>query len=431
MFEFLTRLQHQDVIDRHGRWIGWAEDFTFGMEGAYPPLTGIIVRAGYLNRRWIFVPWSQIHRTTHQQQRVFQVRAPLEKLSFSSERPTNISEPTLNRNILDKQVVDTYNRKVVRVNDIHLLTVDGNYRIAHVDIGFRGMLRRIGWEPMVDRLVRLVHPHSRYLTHDQLIAWKYIQPLTINPESGALPLSISQTDLESIPPADLSEIMVELDPHQRAALFKSLDADLQGEILGELDTKLRMELIAEIELSTAIAILDRMPTDEVTDILQGMPRSDREHILGAINSRKAKKISELLSHHQDSAGGLMTTELIDIPAHFTVGEAIERIRGLSGIAEIIHYAYITDDDHHLVGMVTFRILLLEPAERPISEVMDRRPVMVKLEDSAREVAFALDKYNIFAIPVVDDNKVLHGIITVDDILSIAIDAAWGDRHELL
>lgn len=424
MFVFFTALEKFDVIDRHGRWLGWAHDLLINLEGAYPPITGLVVRSGRYRKRYAVVPWAQVHVAMWQSHEVLQLRLAMEAIPMTALVPTP-AEPTIRRHILDHQVVDTYNRKVVRVNDVHLLRVDSSFRIAHVDVGLRGMVRRLGWESVVDRLMHLVHPHARYLTREGFIAWKYIQPLTVHPTAGTIPLTVSHAELDSIPPADLSEILLELDPYQRVALFKSLEQDMQGEILGELEPRFRKELVAELDQHTAVTVLERMPPDEATDVLQALPRRERDHILQAMSPRIVQKLSALMTHHEDSAGGLMTTEFIRLPNSCTVGEAIERIKTLHGVAETLYYAYIVDETGHLQGSVTFRTLLVEPLDRPIREVMRERPEAVRTDENAKAVAFVLEKYNIFAVPVVDDDNVLHGIITVDDILSYVIDEAWG------
>lgn len=429
MFVFFTELIRREVIDRHNRWIGWPHDFVVDFSGAYPPLTGLTVATGHVRKQFAFLPWNQIHITHHQGKEAFQVRLPLESLQFTPAPPKPV-EPSLRRDILDQQVVDTYNRKLVRVNDIHLLRVDSSFRIAHVDVGIRGIVRRLGWEPVIDRLLRFVHPHARYLNREGFIAWKYVQPLVRTP-GGKIPITLSHSEIDTIPPADLGEILQELDAYQRAALFKALDPDMQGEVLAEMAQRFRKELIADLDMKTAVAVLEQMPPDEATDILQDLPRSERTRFLSSLSSRKAQKLSALLTHHEDSAGGLMTTEFIRLPITCTVGEAIEHIRAMTGVAETIYYAYLVDEQQHLEGVVNFRALLVEPLHRPILEVMTPRPTAVEIHDSAKAVAFTLDKYNLFAVPVIDAERILHGIITVDDILSVVIEEAWGEKSGLM
>lgn len=430
MFNFFTQIMNWDVIDKHGRYVGWPFDLTVDFNGAYPPVTGLTVQRGRFKKEYALFPWNQIHIVKNKNEEVLQLRVSLESIKYSTVIP-NIAESTIRRNILDQQVVDTYNRKVVRVNDVHMLRVDSSFRLAHVDVGMRGMVRRLGWESVIDKFLRLFNPHSRYLSREGFIAWKYVQPLAVNPIVGKIPLSVAQSELDNIPPADLSEILEELDILHRTALFKSLDADIQGEILGELDERMRKELIAELDLKTAARVLEIMPADEVTDILQDLPRSERTRFLGSLSSRKAQKLSELLAHHEDSAGGHMTTEFIRLPQSLTVQEAIARIKEQGNVAETVYYAFIVDDERKLQGVVTFRTLLIEPLDAPIAEVMTERPIAVNVNDSAKEVAFVLDKYNLFAVPVVDAENVLQGIITVDDILSLVIEEAWGEKSGLM
>ena len=137
-----------------------------------------------------------------------------------------------------------------------------------------------------------------------------------------------------------------------------------------------------------------------------------------------------MSHHEDSAGGLMTTEMITLQ-DCTVGEAIDQIKAKEEIAETIYSLYIVDEAKHLKGSVHFRTLLVEPPDRKIVDVMNDRPVAVHLNDSAKEVAFILEKYNLFAVPVVDENRVIEGIVTVDDILTLAVEEAWGEKSGLM
>lgn len=430
MFLFFTELHKWDVIDRHGRWIGWPEDLCLDLQGAYPPVTGLVVRSGRVQKRYAVVPWEKVCTAQYEGHTALQIRVSLETLIFAKGRPA-ISEPTVRRNVLDQQVVDIYNRKVVRVNDVHLLQVDSHFRIAHVDVGLRGMMRRLGWERLVDRVMRWVHPHAHYLTREGFIGWKYVQPLTINPAKGTIPIAVSHKDIAAIPPADLSEILEALDPYQRVALFRSLDAPTKAEILGELDERFVKELIAELDTKTAVAVLDVMPADEATDLLQYVSRRDVRRLLEAMGSRRAQKLSELLAHEEDAAGGLMTTEVIRLPIEATVRDAIEQIKTMSGVAETIYYAYVVDTEQRLQGVVDFRTLLVESMEKPLKEIMNPRPIAVQLDDSAKEVAFVLEKYNFVAVPVVDEDNGLRGIITVDDVLSIVIEKAYGDKSGLM
>ena len=423
MFTFFTEVIKQDVVDRHGRWVGRPFDFTAKLDEAYPRLTSLIIKKGFLRRRYYLVAWQDLHHAGGQ----FQLRVPLESL-IKVDTYRNSGDITLRKNILDQQVVDTYNRKVVRVNDLHLLEVDNDLRVAHVDVGARGLVRRMGWEHIIDTVVRLIHRHSRYLTAEKFISWKYVQPLSIQPLTGKIQLNVGQDQLRAIPPPDLSEMLMELDTYQRAALFKTLDPQSQIDILTELDLKWQRDLIDELDPHTTSELLERMPADEATDLLGSMSLRDTDRFLAMLSPKKARELTELLKHEASSAGGLMTKEYISLKGEMKVGEALEHIRKTEvKKAETIHNAFVLDDEARLIGAVSLRRLLIESPDAKISDVMLKKPPVLNVKDGIKEVAAVLAKYNLFAIPVINDEDVLEGIITIDDVLSVVIEEMWGKR----
>lgn len=429
MFLFFTQLIGRMVMDRHGHMVGRVHDLTTQFDGIYPPITGLILTTGVLRRHYAVVPWEHVQSNRYNGRVAFQLKDAADELTWSFDAPP-ATESTIARTILDEQIVDVYNRKVVRVNDVHLLEVESAYRIAHVDVGMRGIVRRLGWQPVVDRAVRLLRPHAVYLTRESLIAWKYVQQLTVHPVKGTIPLALAESELRDIPPADLGEMLVELDPYQRVALFKALEIPVQSQILGELDARFRRELLAELDLQSAVAVLERMPPDEATDTLQDMPRAEVTRLMGAVSVRTAQTLAALLPHHEDSAGGLMTPHCVRVPETATVGEAIALIKAQNEAATF-YYVYVVDPQGRLVGVVSFRELLFTTNEVPIRDCMEERPVTVGVHDSAKSVAFTMDKYNFLAIPVVGDDDTLLGIITVDDTLAYAVATAWGDKSGMM
>lgn len=424
MFTFFTELIKKDVVDRHGRWVGHPYDFAASLGEAYPRLTGLVISKGLFRKSYYVIQWKDLHHTTDG----FQLKLPIESLEV--KRSYLVPDVvTLRKSVLDQQVVDTFNRKVVRVNDLHFLCVDDDLRLAHVDIGVRGLVRRLGLEQVVDWVVRIVHKHSRYLTDDVFISWKYVQPLSIQPSTGRVQLTVEMEKLKEIPPPDISTMLMDIDPYQRAALLKTLDVGTQVDIITELGLKWQKDLIEELDVQSAVALFERMPADEATDLLASLSKRDADRILGMLSPKKARELTELMSHESDSAGGLMTTEYVALKESMTVAEAIEHIRNtaVQKKAETIHNAFVVAEDGKLIGTVSFRKLLFESLESKIGDVMLKKPPVVHVTDSVRETAYALDKYNLFALPAVDDEGHLEGIITVDDVLHVAVEAAWGKR----
>ncbi|PIR17611.1 MAG: hypothetical protein COV46_03500 [Deltaproteobacteria bacterium CG11_big_fil_rev_8_21_14_0_20_49_13] len=427
MFLFFTEIVKKGVVDKNGRWLGRPHDFLVARMGeSYPRLSAIVVSKGHINKKYAVVPWDQVQRTNEQ----FHIKAAFEALEFKADYFEE-SATSLRNNILDQQVVDTFNRKVVRVNDIHFLKVDNDLRIAHVDIGFRGMMRRMGWQIFVDSVVELINPHSTYLTMEGFLSWKFVQPLSIHPDKGTIQLNVSHAQIKSIPPPDLSEMLEELDPYQRAALFKTLDITTQVEIITEMEMKMQKELVRVLDAKSSAALFENMPPDEAADLLGELSRRSADRILTHIGTKKSKKLSTLLSHKSRSAGGLMTTEFITLGDIMTVGDSIEHIKKMETTAETIYYAYVVDSADRLHGTVTFKRLLLEPLDRKVTDIMQTKPPCVHVDDSAKEVAYVLDKYNLMAIPVIDHERVIQGIITIDDVLSLVIAETWGKKTGIL
>lgn len=427
MFTFFTEAIRKGVVDKNGRWIGYPCDFLVSSLGEpYPCVSSLVVSTGWINKKYAVIPWTNVQRLNEQ----FHIKVSFDSLEmkedYFSEAVTSIK-----KHILDQQVVDTYNRKVVRVNDVHFLKVDNFLRIAHVDIGLRGMVRRLGWQKMVDSFVGFLNPHADYLKKEGFLAWKYVQPLSVHPDKGTIQLNVSQAQMKSIPPPDLSEMLKEMDPYQRAALFRTLDVDTQVEIITEMEEKLQKELLHALDGRTSAALFEHMPSDEGADLLGRLVHRDKDRILTHLSSKKAKRLSSLLSHKSKSAGGLMTAEFITLSDKMTVNEAIDHIKKRETSAETIYYAYVTNSENRLEGVITFKHLLIEPLDKKITEIMQINPTCVHVDDSAKEVAYLLDKYNLLAIPVIDHDRVIQGIITIDDVLSLVISETWGKKTGLL
>jgi CBS domain-containing protein/sporulation protein YlmC with PRC-barrel domain len=421
MFVFFSLLLNKKVFDANNRKAGVIYDIAFQLSEQFPRAISLIISDGFLSRKYADITWEYVQGINT----AAKLNVPLEKISFTSTLGTY--EFTLRRDLLDQQVVDTFNRKVIRVNDVHLLRVDRELRVAHVDIGARGLVRRLGWEKTVDTLVRLVAPKAPYLSKEHFIGWKYIQPLAVHPVKGTVRLSVAYKDLAQIPSGDLGEIMVELGSAERAALFKSLDLKTQARILEGVNLDNQEALLEELEAKDAVSVLELLPPDIAADILEKMPVRLVQQLLGLMETTRAKKLSMLLSYSSESAGGLMTTEYISLPHTITVAESISRIKEMTLKTETIHSAYVVDENQKLVGSVTFRDLLIAQPDQAITEVMLRKPISVHVNDTVRSVAFKLDKYNMFVIPVLNEGGVLQGIITIDDILSKMISSAWKRR----
>jgi len=420
MFVYFSYFMDKPVIDSNGAWAGELYDIIVKPSEVYPQSSGLVIRKGYLNRKYAVINWSDIENIISKE---INLKIDGSKLTFR-EKHNNKEELTLRRDILDQQVVDTHNHKVIRVNDIHLLKVDHCLMLAHVDISLRGLVRRLGFEKVVDFSLALFNKNAKYLKTEHLISWKHIQPLSVNPVSMTIKINVPQKQFSNIPAADLGEIFLDLNIQNQIALFKSLDSNTKARIFMNIDFKAQKSLIEELEHKEVAEILNSIPSDEATDFLEKLPRAMAEQFLSLIESKQAKKLSQLLGYSSDSAGGLMTAEYLAFTKDTATESVLKQIKERAFKVEPAQFVYIVDENNHLIGSTNFRRLILANPTEPIQKASFPKTYFVRLNSSVKEVAYLMEKYKYYAIPVVDENHVLQGIITVDDILSQVISIAW-------
>ncbi len=421
MFIYFSQLIDKPIFDKNGEWAGKLYDIIVQPSEVYPQSSHLIIRKSFPNRKYAVIKWTDIQEIDNKD-----IRIRLDKSEIPFEEiHNNKEELTLRRDILDQQVVDVYNHKVIRVNDIHLLFVDHCLMVAHVDISTRGLIRRLRFEKPVDFLVKLFNRNAKYLKQEHLISWKHIQPLSINPVSMTIKIDVAQKNLRNIPAADLGEIFLDLNAKDQMALFKSLDITTKARIFIHIDFKTQKSLIEELTSNEVVEIMNSIPSDEATDFLEKLPADTTHQILSLMENKQSKKLSQLLGYSSDSAGGLMTAEYLAFAKDTTVEAVLKQIKERTFKVEPTQFIYIVDENNQLIGSTNFRHLILANPQDPIQNAaFPRKTYSVHLDSSVKEVAYLMEKYKYYSIPVIDENNILQGIITVDDILSQVIAIAW-------
>jgi len=318
----------------------------------------------------------------------------------------------LREEVIDKQIVDTFGAKVVRVNDLHFLRIDSRLRLVHVDVGFRGLMRRVGWEKGVDQALRLLFSYD---LPNQFISWKYVQIL---PGSDPLKLRVSQKKLSHLHPADLADIIEDLSGRERSAIFHALDTETAAEALEEIEPKIQRELIETISVEKASDIVEEMSPSDAADLLGDLPEEKAEEILEGMEQEKAEDLRGLLVHSDKTAGGLMTTAYLSLPPGVPVEQAISRLRTEAPNLDIIDYIYVVDEEETLLGVVSIRDLLTAHSHLRLSEILPARAVKVRLDEDQKEVVEAFAKYGFRALPVVDEGDHLKGVIGFRSVLEV-------------
>jgi magnesium transporter len=413
-FVFLSDILHRGVTGPSGKRLGRARDVVARGGEVYPLVEGLVMATrGRDPTGLVLVPWKLVRAIGPK------VIVVTEEGPFPPLEPERAArELRLAQDILDRQIVDTLGAKVVRVNDLHFLRAGPDMRLVHVDVGARGLVRRMGWQRPVDTLMRLMRPGARYLLKERFVSWKYVQPISADP--AALHLNIPQRQLSELHPADIAEIMEDLDAQEREALFSRLDVETAADTLEEADPKLQRELIEAVAPERAADIVEEMSPDDAADLLKDLPADQAREILAEMEREEAEDVKELLAYDADSAGGLMTNDFVVLRPELTAAEAIDWVRREAPEKETVYYLYVTDDAGVLKGVLSLRELVLADPPDAVAEIMSDHPVTVPLDADIDEVATTAAKYNLLAVPVVDPQNHVVGIVTVDDLLDRVI-----------
>jgi len=409
---FLSRLVGRPVRDRDGDSFGKVRDLIVALGEQYPPVTGLVVRVA--GGRDIFLPWTDVEEIDAEGARL---RTTLIDMATFRQRPNEIR---LWLDLLDKQIVDVEDRKIVRVNDIQLAPVEGRLRLVAVDVGLAGILRRLGLSGPGERLARALH-----LEAENYIEWEDVDP--VESSVSSLKLRVPHEALGTLHPADVAHIVEQLAPRDRAGILAALDDERAADVLEELAADDQVDILEALSPEKAADILEEMGPDEAADLVADLSEERQEQLLGLMEPEEASDVRELLAYGEETAGGLMTTDFITVTPEMTAEQVIERLRELHPDADQVYYLYVADEEGMLVGTITLRGLIVAAPETFVRDFMRPDPISVGLDLDAEQVGAAIARYNLLALPVVDADGRMQGIVTVDDAFERALGEGWRKR----
>jgi CBS domain-containing protein len=322
----------------------------------------------------------------------------------------------LARDVLDKQIIDTEGARVVRVNDVELVRVNETIYVSNVDVSWLGIIRRMG-------LTGLAHSLSGYLKQKG-ISWDDVELMH---RDQSMQLRVPAEKLHELHPADLADIVSDLNRLESGQLLDSLDVKHLADTLEEVEPEFQVELVEHMSNEKVADVLEEMEPDEAADLLGDLPKERKEDLLALMEKDDADDVRKLLAYPEESAGGIMTTEYASIPPDLTAAEAIQVLRGMADEVETMFYVYVVDKEEHLIGTFSLNNLIFAPPGQKVSDFMTDRIITVNLTDDQETVAQTVSKYDLLAIPVVDEQNHLHGIVTADDALDKIIPTAWKKR----
>jgi magnesium transporter len=313
-------------------------------------------------------------------------------------------------NILDKQIVDLNGRKLVRVNDVRLATLPaGTFAIA-VDIGIEGLLRRIGISVPMKKILSLF----RVNIPAKFILWDDVQ--AIDYSNLNIRLSKSYAKLHTLHPSDLADILEDLGKKSSMSVFSALDEEKAADVLEELEIETQIHIVENLPVNKAADVLEKMPADEVADILDELEEEKAELLLKEMDTESSQEVRELLEYPDNSVGSLMTTDILSFKPGITVQEVIEELRSKKPEAAELYNMFVTESNDELIGTFNLRDLVVAQPETAVNKIMKSDPLFLYDEQKVDDIAELISKYNLLAVPVVDNNNQLQGMVVVDDVV---------------
>ena len=405
---FSSEIIKKPVLDPKGEELGKVKDFVIIKGETLPKISALIIE----KKKLLFcLPWHHLN--------IFNKKIISSKVFGDSLQPYELREEDLLivRDILDKQIVDVNGAKVVRVNDIKLEGLKTFAVLTAIDVGIRGIMRRMGVERGGEDLFKLFKKNLPY----SLISWNYLQPF--EPKLTKISLTVPRQLLSELHPADLADIISSVSQKEGVSFIDNLDVETAAEALSELEADVQTDIISRMNSERASEIIEVMPPDDAADILSDLPAEKAQEILENLEKEEAEDIQELLGHEEDTAGGLMTNEYIACTPEMTVQETIEKFKAEAKKVETVYYIYVLDKNEKLMGVVSLREMLLAEPDCLLADIMETNIKTVLPGDDEMAVAAIISKYNLLAIPVVDEEGYMHGIVTVDDIIDIVLPPA--------
>ena len=405
---YFTELRRLPVLDPAGRRLGRVVDLVLLPDGDRRRVSKLVVRAG---TRRLEVPADAVIDVSGGGIRISREAGQLAEFSPQAD------DLLAARHLLDRQVIDIRSRQVVRVNDLGFLEEQANgrceLRLAEVDAGTRSAFRRLFEGLLSSRTVRRVN--DRLAQH--ALAWETVELIEASAERRRN-WSINHQKLAGLHPTDLADIVEELAPAEREAIFQTLDDTISAHALAELKRNVQRCVIEALPRPRAARLLEAMAPDQAADLLAHLPHKAAEAILEAMRRTDAAEIEELLEFPRNTAGGMMTTRYIRVPAAESVQGAIQALFAGREAAAASCSIFLVDGDERLAGAIPIARLLLYPPGTPLARLRMDPPLSVAARASDDEVVEMFERHRLLSLPVVDERRRLIGVIRADDVIAL-------------
>ena len=408
----VAMLLGRPVLRLDGSTAGRVAEFLFrGLESTTHVYALVLTRSGrFRHADAVTVPMAQL-----------QLRADASMVLAEGYTPEPMTEDAssvlLERDVLDQQIIDVHGHKVVRVNDVDLVWEFQNgqvcdLRIAEVEVGVRGAVRRLLHGLPAGAIESVVHRFQ-----PRVIPWEFVDLIDRDP-ARRVRLTVEQDRLSRMHPSDIADILEDLAPAERDAVFKSLDEEVAAEALEEVEPRLQRSLLEHMESSRVADIVEEMDPGAAADLLSELPEERSDAILQQMEPEERQEVEELLEFAEDVAAGIMTSELVAVSTGATVADAVKAMREFEGDVETVTEIFITDAENKLRGVVNLARILLASGDTPLTEVQEERIHCCRVDMTAKKIAEQFDKYNLRSLAVVEGDDQLEGVIHAEHVIAL-------------
>lgn len=407
-----TNILNRKVYDEFGDVLGLLKDVYVTTEEGYPRIIGYKLKKDGV--------------TFHYEFRDIQFRDNDGKIKIKTRGSKEILPMRysylLSENLLDKKIVDINGKQVVRVNDLRIAKLAGEFRVIAVEVGPFARYRRL----KITGLMKIIYKILGKNIEDTVLRWDDVESLEM--VNNNLQISVPYKKLSKLHPADLADIIENLDTNSRKQVLESLDEDLAADTLEEIDSEYRGAIIKELSDSKTVEVLENMPSDEIADLLDDLDEEEREKILVNLEREDAEEVKELLKYEDEKVGSIMSKEFISVNLDITIGDAIDILREMKPDEEVMYYIYITNEEDKIEGVVPIKDLILYQAETKIKEIMDTTVSRVRHDDEINVVIEKAAKYDLLSVPVIDEESRLVGIVIIHDIVDEFLYPLWKKKN---
>lgn len=397
---YLSSVLHRKIYDEYGDCIGKLCDIYATDRNGYPKAIGYKVKKE-----------GEIFNYEFRHTEFYEDNGKLTiKIKMAKDIIPRRFSYLLSQNLLDKQIVDINGKKVVRVNDLRLADIGGELRVIAVETGALALSRRYKLNVLIEGFYKIIR---KKLT-DTVVMWDDVESLEFFGDN--LKISIPYKKISKLHPADIADIIEEVDLKYRNKIFESLDEDTAADTLEEIEPDVQADIVESLSDSKINEIVNNMSNDEIADLLEEVDDDTKEKILLNLESDDEETVRDLMKYEDETVGSVMNTDHIAFSLNIKVGEVLELLREARPEEKALHYIYIIDEEEKIQGVLSVRDLILSHPETGIKEVMEKEVITTNDNEKIYNALKKFIKYDLIAIPVINEDKKLQGIVVINDII---------------